>query len=282
MPRKTPVRWTDDEWLEIAYSVWTMRKNNPASSMVALTNKAQKTFKPSRQKVIAANSQLTRLAALLKKIDTEYAAAHRDVERLQQSLEDVRKNSVTKEEVLETLTDAEVDRYFRPRVLKTLPVDILLQSVSPDEMLDAIPLERLASYTVLSLVNMMRRACEPNDHAAGPGILTEVVKRSTQTPARVPRKTKICVIGLKDEQHNIITAAVNGQATMVYRKADGLTARTLPKTCDWYFLWTNFIDHKAQELVKKHIPRDRVRYVTGGLDTIRKRVVQAATQTQAA
>ena len=99
-PKKTVIRWTEEEWDRLAQLVQAMRRNSP-DSIASLANRAQKQFPKERQRPgILTTAALQPLVERIQKLDRDLQAKAEQCDALAAKLSFHENEPATREEML--------------------------------------------------------------------------------------------------------------------------------------------------------------------------------------
>lgn len=273
--------WTDAEWDKLTEHVWTLRKNNPAEPLLDMARRALPQFPKERQRVIRAAKEIEPLIERLKQRDELAAATTAEAQRLRQQVQQLTEQAaklISSEEVLGTLTDAEVVERYGKRVL---------QIMTPDEVLCGYPVEALLSYVpnVELIAQAARVQAEALESQQG---LAESIREltaalrsrpaSTPMPQRVitaARSTlpRVTVVGLLPAQQAEVESRLRGRAQFCFVDKNRTDGAAIPDNQDVILLAANFIGHGMQELARRKVgPQTRLVIHHGGISTIARKL----------
>lgn len=255
--RRRNVRWTAEEYKDLAHTIWSMRKNDPTAPLVTLAQRAVAQMPQDRKRKITAASQIQPIVEELKLLDTKYHAAFAEVPRLESSVKSLRESSFTKEEILETLTDDEILIYFGDKVSRLLSPEQILSKMDYDDILTSVPLEKVAGYVAESVVGKLI-SFEESEIEEVP-----TPASSTSKPTATKDNRPSClVVGALSRQHSNITARLKRLAKVSFLRKDQAVP---PAGYDYYLIWLDFVTHGMCDAVAAHTPKDQIVSYKGGL-----------------
>lgn len=255
------VRWSDDEWRQMAEVVWIARKNNQEKSLLALANSAIKQLPKDRQRKIISMNNIKPLIEHIQRRDKEMSESHQKIESLKQAIQDLRNNTTTKQEVLETLTDSEIMHYFADRVWTLTDSSKILHKYTEAELLNHIPLSKLAGYVASSFTEKLSYiesvACIQVTN-------NELPSRNGHTKSKPDNRPTLLIIGALDRQHAQIFKLLDKIAKVTFLKKD--RDKDISANYDHYLLWARFSSHGVQDKLYAKVDRDRVIIYHGGIN----------------
>jgi hypothetical protein len=260
--RRKIIRWTDEEWDQLAQLVWRMRKNDPGATLVSLSQRAIEQFPRARQRDITSSQQLKPLLNRLSEIDESMSTSVRQIiPRLQEEIKDLRENRHTREELIQTMTDDEILHHFKGRVLELTPASQIIQQMDPDKILEQLSLERITKYTVKKLTEKTEEKTESYSNNSEASIEISEEKQESEQLKR------IFVMGLLDEQASRIEKQFKDKLDI---QCLPKKIHSIPESGDAYVLATGFISHKDQNRLKGKIHSDKIYFANGGLTSIKR------------
>lgn len=223
--RKAKVRWTDEEWDQLASIVYLMRKNDPVPALASLVDRAMSQFPADRRRSLTAQT-MGPLVERLKTIHNDLRERADRCDILEDRLETYERETQTREEILSSISDEELLNRYGNRILLKL-LDTYYAHKSSALLSQEIP---RASLTHLEVIE------------------------DNRPPTAPERKRKVVIIGPVGDQKNILQRKLSQYDLHCYKESPG----SLP-SADLYIQWIDFTNHTIQGLPSNHVK------FTGGL-----------------
>lgn len=274
--RKPAVKWTDEELEVIGRTAWDLYIQHPDKTIMTIFQMAQeKTVPKDRQRVLTGVHNLDKVFPYLYKAREEFMAKDSQIELLKKQIDQLQ-NKLEHHADLDQIWEKSKDELLRTRI----SIDDILTYCDIEDIIEEIPTERLVGYAAqrfaeatISQTNSLLELTmdvvqQSQQYAAAPSQLPlgRIKPKAAQEVVILP---KVAFIGLKPEQHNIVSSKLKGliQYVQVDKKAT-----QIPKECDLYVLWTRFISHSTERTVRSFARMDQVIRHHGGLETMVEKV----------
>ena len=137
--RRNLVAWTEEEWDQLAKTVWLARKNDPSETLIGLVKKVMFQFPERRRRTIRVLNEIKPLVERLQAIDEKSKSVADDLEFSKLRIAEMELNqqkTPTREEVLATLPDEEILQRYRQQVLHLCSPDEIIKQYSIDALLE--------------------------------------------------------------------------------------------------------------------------------------------------
>ncbi len=244
---KNPViRWSDEEWDDLADKVCTSRKNSP-DSIATLANRLQKQFPKDRQRPgILTTLALKPLVDRVQQREREEKARADKCAQVEAKLTFFEDAPATREELLKSLTDDEIREHFLPRLYLMMTPDDVSKIFLPQQLLASMTTGDLAAVVAKRLVERME---EPTQ------VIVQMTESKVQTPInRLKPQTngkqkKIVVIGIKGDEGRHIRDKVGDLCDLTFVEVEKLREENVPRNADLIILWSKFVSHKHRGMV---------------------------------
>lgn len=224
-PRKTIVRWTNEEWDALAELVHKRRSKTPEKPLYALATDAQKCdeWDKDRTRKCTALNQVMPLIPRLRKIDERIRDDLREqglkITQYEQSLTHFR-NAPTKEQILEQMPEEEVCRRYTALIIRHLSAEDVLAHFEANIILAGLPLDQVFAFVGKELVGglaIMQR--QLSDHIANhPTMIASKNGHSNghNGKAAIPKKIKIAFVGFQQHMMDTLRSHVGARAEVVF------------------------------------------------------------------
>lgn len=257
------INWTDDEWERLTDLIEPMRRNNPEPPLIILVNRALAQFPEGRRRNLRGTRQLEPLSRRLKERYQVLVNAKSDKDKLIEQLSAI-KEAPTKEEILSSLTDAEIIQNFSQKVLDNLSPIEICANFSNGELLEGIPKAVIIGYAVQQIIESIAETANNfNLGLQNLGTITQgVLKAQSKTAPSVPisrptltqrKLPKVTIVGMKGDQSGHLEDKFTGRAIFNFLNKDQAQICVPPST-DILVFWGKFCGHKTQEQIKSRLP----------------------------
>lgn len=267
-PKKSVVRWTEEEWDKLADLVHPMRRNSP-DSIATLANRAQKQFPKDRQRPgILTTAALQPLVERIHRRDRELQAKAEKTDEYAAKLSFFEDAPATREELLVSLSDDEIRRHFQPRLLQMLAPADAVASFETEVLLDAMTTGDLAAVVARRLVMDWERPIQVTVQ------LPE--QRIEQRPIPRPKSNgstkKILIIGAKGDQPRHLREKAGYIADLIFIETERLDRQSVPRNVDFVIIWSKFVSHQQREIILSVMEPRKVSEHFGGLNQLVNRI----------
>lgn len=269
VPRKTVIRWTEEEWDRLAGLVHSMRRNSP-DSIATLANRAQKQFPKDRQRPgILTTAALQPLVERIQGMDRDIQTKAEKCDELAEKLSRHQNAPATREEILTNLTDEELRQRFLPRLCHLMTPEDVTNVFSADQILCAMTTGDLAAVVARRFVEQMEEpTCvfvQMPDSKPVPS-----AHRAKPLPPNGRRK-KIAVIGWTGDEWRHIRDRVGHLCDLEFIEVDKLRAENVPRNADKIILCAKCVSHKHRTMVRSVVePRKVFDHYFGHKELVRK------------
>lgn len=246
------VMWTDAEWDKLADLVYPLRIKDLTSPLVTLVTKAMTGIPEDRRRALQGAHQLK---PLLDRLERKFRDA-KDLPAKVMSLEARLRDAKSSDQILDELSDSEIISRYGSRFLASMTAEELLSQLSPQDILESIPLDVLVSEAARRLVS---------EHP-----LIRQINLTGQPPAPIhvdPVKTrlpKVVLVGLMANQQAEVQKAVGHLADLNFVSKER-NAGQIPKHADIYVAWSRFCSHSVTEMCKSLARPGHYLQPTGGV-----------------
>lgn len=236
------IYWDEDERNRIIQLVFSMRQNDPESSLVAIVNRAMSQLPKDRQRTIPSIKSIPWLAEAIKSRFAEQRQQLSTAESTTQSAEQVKEQHASLRDKLKTMVEQ-----ARARALDEASLDDLVLALAAriGARLDGL------EQRVHSLESRPRTQAPP--------------------PVAQPAKKTVLVVGLLPDQMNHVRAHFRTAPLDLRRLSTDDLSKGVPQA-DYAVLNTKFLSHKMQSLVQSRVGKTYL--VHGGLSTVIERIEQ--------
>lgn len=261
------IKWTDEEWDRLADFVFSMRLNNPEAAISNLYSRAIEQFPEDRRRPLQ-HAVTIKLSEMLLKRGQALKQVEDELNRLKTKLDTGL--VAPKEDVLDNLSDFEVLRRFKDRVLNLVSQEDLLSRIDPQQLLSAMPFADLAAFAVkrfftesahVEKVLPVVRNAQPKQEAEKPAMNNMVPQ--TEKPQRLPR---VALVGFKSQQAQEVMRRFSGRAECILMAQD-LAKKTVPQSTDLIVHWARFSNHSTREKLKASGAK-MIEIPDGGLEAV--------------
>lgn len=207
---KKIVKWTDDEWQDLARRVLKKRAREPQMSVVQLANACQKQDDWPKDRVRKLDAaQIKPLLSILTELDLGLHERVRQLEHevvsLNQNLEQVKRDRPDKDTLLSQMGQEEIERRFAPAVFSNLSPSDIVSLVPADQLLRCLPLKDVFAFACGSLVTGMANLQEQvTEHLNSHHVEEKQSEKKTPSvKATTQSIPKVAVVGF--QQHDLPT-----------------------------------------------------------------------------
>jgi hypothetical protein len=289
-PEVQSIDWTDSEWDTLAEAVWRVRKNNPALNLVELLQKVQSNLTLERRRRVSSVKEIGPILNRLVEKDKSLMNEHNARIALEKQFEEFKEESKeeinslneqlravpTREEILGTLTNQEVQEFFKEKILSLVKPEELIAKFDIKTIISHLPLpqvlEHVTNLTTDFLLKAQEKALEKEkveEKSPEPTLALKMPKKPTlPTPkVRSIKLPKITIIGLLTKQERIFEKKLGKRAQLCFVDKDkNRTGEIVPKQQDLVFLMANFISHTLSDQVKNKVKDDtKIEIFHGGI-----------------
>jgi len=267
-PRKSVIRWTEEEWDKLAELVHAMRRNSP-DAIATLANRAQKQFPKDRQRPgILTTAALQPLVERIQKMDRDLQAKAEKCEEYAAKLTFFDNAPATKDELLTSLSDEELRRHFMPRLLQMLAPSEAIAAFRIEQLLDAMTTGDLAAIVAKRLVAQLERP------------INITVQSPEQRESRLPlprpktngRPKRVVIVGIKGDEPRHLREKVGCLCDLTFIEVEKLHQASVPRNADIVIVWSKFVSHKHREIVLSAVGPARVQEHFGGMVQLVNRI----------
>lgn len=271
--KKTVVRWTEDEWDELARRVWKKRARYPEKSLATMVNEAQEQqgqpdvepWPDDRKRVITGLAMIKPILKRLKGLDLEmHEAVAIEIPRLHDRIESIQARP-DRETLLDTLLDEELVRRFGARVLDNLqPADILSHFKSA-ELLHSIPISDVFQFLGTSIFGRisaveLRLAEHLVEHQRHP---VQVPVNGTSNGHVNPLLPRIVVLGFQQHHIPVLQSHVGGGAEVHYVPKGEMTSKFQVPPGQHVVLWRSNVSGQFSKLVHRQVDNSNLTVLEG-------------------
>lgn len=271
--RKEKVYWDDNDYMEFAELLYDYRALHPEQAFGPAIQKVMEQLPEDRRRVITGKAQweplVKPLVAVARKRN-DIVRRYKEVEQREKEVQRRAERVPTREEIIETFTDADVHA-VAPRVFQSYTVDEMIAIVGLDTILEALPLDMVASFTAGKLVQAFQslRAPEPQP----PTIKQPAAEFKQAEPQKEPepkRKHKITICGGRSGAaiRSVVTKLGPDYAVKHDDSDDGRQATG----GEHVFLWTNHAGHKIRHALESRFGKDGFYPMSGSSDQVVARI----------
>jgi hypothetical protein len=276
VPKKTHVRWTDEEWDELADRVWKKRARCPEMTLWELINSVQEQqadptvgrteWPEDRKRKLNGLKLCEPIIPRLRKLDLElHGRLEREIPSLQNQIESLRQRP-DKETLLAGLCEEEILRRFTDTVFRSFSPGDIIGQFKIDDVLRSVPVADVLAFAFRELfgnINLLSLQLaqhvndhslhhangKSNGHANGNGH-AKVKGIPPFKPAPLPR---IAFLGLQQHHLEILKSHIGDRCEIVYvPKGDTKQQIELPDA-DHYVLWEiNVSANNKRQIQKTH------------------------------
>lgn len=263
-PKKTVIRWDDQEWDRLAELVYSMRRNTPEDSIASMANRAQRQFPKDRQRPgILTTAALQPLIERVKQKDRELQLKAEKCDQLLARLSFFENAPATREEFLATLTDEEV-RTFLPRLLQMVAPADVVAAFNTEALLGAIETADLAAVLARRLVRGFNRPVNVVVQMPDQRLPVAAAPRQ-RVNGNNGRRKRIVVVGTKGDQPRHLAERVGTLVELTCIEVDKLHRGSLPRNADHVVVWSKFISHDRRQIIFNEVEPRKVSEHFAGL-----------------
>jgi hypothetical protein len=271
------VFWGEDEWDFLVSKVSALSLKEPTTGIKNLAERIMQQMPEEQRRPAHAG-----LVSDLNKRLIDYNRMHWiDVEQeLQAAKQEIarRKEAMSREEVIASLTDEEI-QLFASKIIDSLSPFDLVSRFSEQTILDCLSTEAIVAKAFINICTQAgehTRLLEEN-LTMTTRLLSELpqekIRRQLQekpAPARLPQ---VAFVGFKAEQIGIVAESLRGRIRIdVIDK----NRNTFDSQADIIMLWTTFISHSFEAQVVKNMKKGaRLIRFSGGLGMAAKEIERA-------
>ncbi|REJ65654.1 MAG: hypothetical protein DWQ31_17085 [Planctomycetota bacterium] len=282
--KRSPVRWTDEEWDEVAAAAHDKRITHPTKPLSWCVMEGQKEVLPEeRRRKHWQQSMVEPIAQRFRRIDKERRKLANDWPSIQQKLQDARhlptRDKLISDLVDGGLTDEEVLVYFGERVLTQMTPSEVCAEFSPMEILSLIATPELAGCAVQRVVeDLFQREVKLTQR-----IIQQVVPAGDGQNGRHGKaaerpKPRIVLLGLIPDQIERVSRQFGDLANLTFVNKSRLRDDSIPQRADHVLVWGNFTSKKQKQVVKALCKKrgfaDRYEVHLGGFKGLVERIEQ--------
>lgn len=269
-PRKTVVRWDDDEWDKLADLVFTMRRNTPEDSIAQMATRAQQQFPKHRQRPGTLTTAAVRpLIERIKRKDRDLQLKAEKCDELQAKLAHYGGMPATKQELAATFTDEEVRAYFLGRVMHMVTPEDVLGFFPAPMLMDSVETPDLVAISAKRLVQDLATPrpvhvsfTMPEGHRP----LQPARPKASGPSQHGSAKKKVVVVGTKGDQPRHLAERLGPNVDLLCIEVDKLHPNSIPKNADHVVIWSRFASHDHRQIVFSAMePRRISEHTRGGL-----------------
>jgi phosphoserine phosphatase len=271
------VFWGEDEWDFLVAKVSSLSLKEPTTGIKNLAERIMQQMPEEQRRPAHAG-----LVSELNKRLIEYNRIHwLDIEQdLQVAKQEIarRKEAMSREEVIASLTDEEV-QLFTPKIVDSLSPFDLVSRFSEQTILDCISTEAIVAKAFINICSQAgehTRLLEENLTMTTrllADLPQEKIRRQLQEKPAPVRLPQVAFAGFKAEQIAIVAESLHGRIRIdVVDK----NRSTFDSQADIIMLWTTFISHSFEAQVVKNMKKGaRLIRFSGGLGTATKEIERA-------
>lgn len=248
-PKKTVIRWTEEEWDRLAGLVHPMRRNSP-DSIATLANRAQRQFPKDRQRPgILTTAALQPLVERIQKMDRDLQAKAEKCDELIKKLTYYENLPTTKQEVAASFTDEEVRTYFLGRVMHMVTPEDVLGFFPPPMLIGAVETCDLVAVAARRLVSDLTKARPVVLSFNMPDGQRPPVPARTKPTGNVGARKKVVVVGTKGDQPRHLRERLGTRVELICIEVEKLHPNSIPKNADHVIIWSKFASHDHRQIV---------------------------------
>ena len=165
-PQRSMVIWSEQEWDRLAQIVWGIRKNDPNDTLIGYCKRAIEQFPQDRRRIIRATDEVKPLIERLTLIDKKYSGMESKLAEMQGTIASLEAKVgeaneklagvPTRESILDSVTDDEVEFYFSERVMNMLTPDDVLKRYDHELLMSYIPMYEMIGSVIRTGLEMFR------------------------------------------------------------------------------------------------------------------------------
>jgi hypothetical protein len=226
-PKRNVVRWTAEEWDDLANRIWKKRMREPGKSLVEIGNCVQKQddYPKDRVRKINTMKDLQPVIERLRKLDMDmFTTIEQEVPTLKQAIAEI-KTPPTKEDILAQMPINEIAYRFQRPILEQLSPTEIVQSMKMGDLLSLIPVREVLAFLGETIFGQLDTQQEQIAALHGRvTALSEVKQQKTATQGDPKRKPRIAVLGIQQHQVQQVSGYIGNRAEIVFvpRTADTL------------------------------------------------------------
>jgi hypothetical protein len=271
------VFWGEDEWDFLVARVSALSLKEPTTGIKNLAERIMQQMPEAQRRPAHAG-----LVSELNKRLIDYNRTHwLDIEQdLQTAKQEItrRKEAMSREEVIASLTDEEV-YLFTPKIVDSMSPFDLVSRFSEQTILDCISTEAIIAKAFINIccnAGEYTRLLEEN-LTMTTRLLAELpqekIRRQLQEKPAPVRLPQVAFVGFKADQIGIVAESLRGKIRIdVIDK----NRSTFDSQADIIMLWTTFISHSFEAQVIKNMKKGaRLIRFSGGLGTAAKEIERA-------
>lgn len=254
--------WTDDEWDLLAEKVWDAMPENLDRSLVYITQQVVKQLPENRRRKIANFNEIEKLTQRLRVKQHLAKTAMTENRELRQSVADLREQSGSDIDPIDSMPAGELLKACGQRVLSLLSAEDVVAHFPAADLLAAIHTPKLLGLAVERLFDTLAERPSLLDSlrpAAGEAV------REAPAPFRTPvsgRKPVVSVLGLLPQQLHELQGRVPGASVII------LQPGSTPRASAFYVVWTRFVNHAATEHLRSRVSPSQYVLASGGIKTL--------------
>jgi len=282
VPRRQKVVFTDAEWSWIADKVFDGLRKRRSEPVHVLANKAISQMPKERHRRLTGHS-IAHLTQIISKRIDDLLEAEKKSQVLSAKVESLEATSQSKEQIIASLKDREIEYHFKERILNLCTPAELLALLPNDFLIDQIPTNLLVAQAIARSLEMV------NDVGQGiigalealkleihnqPIIVKHQKSSSKASSIGTVVLPKIALIGLLAAQFQTVVDRVGEKAKLVFvDKDDAHNADSIPNGCNYIVVWTKFVSHSIDGWAKsKAIGGTQLIRHNGGIDMLVKKL----------
>ncbi|REK39220.1 MAG: hypothetical protein DWQ46_18210 [Planctomycetota bacterium] len=254
--KRSPVRWTDEEWDEVAAAAHDKRITHPTKPLSWCVMEGQKEVLPAeRRRMHWQQSMVEPLVQRIRRIDKERRKLAEDWPSIQHKLQDAR-HLPTRDDLIGDLvdgglTDEEVLVFFGERVLAQLTPSEVCAEFSPMEILSLIATPELAGCAVQRLVeDLFQREVKLTQRIIQHNVTSGDAHNGRHGKTAETSKPRIVLLGLIPDQIERVSRQFGDLADLTFVNKSRLGDDSIPRKADHVFVWGNFTSKKQKQVVK--------------------------------
>lgn len=269
------VYWDDDEWRTLTAFCCKHRLKEPSTALTALVDRCQAQWPESRRRT--ATSVLGPLTGKMAEYYKNMAEELGEVDRLRRRNAEL-ESMPSREEVLDSLLPGDAVARFGNLVLEHMPPTRIVQHLTTENLLGAIPFPTVAGYFVSQALTKIE------DTGFGLADLTtaltrvlanspgETVRRQQARSHQAAKPLRVIIAGTIGDSTRRLEQEFGDRAKFRFYTCDQV-AQITPQQADVVICWVNTVTHKLEGKLKSCIPVESryIRY-SGGYSGLEKKV----------
>jgi hypothetical protein len=236
------IRWSEEEKAKIVDRVFSMRQNDPESSLTSIIQRAQQQLPEERRRNIPSVKSIPWLAEAIKRRFAELRKAEQEIKSLKMAATTAQNNSEMLKARLNAMLEEAKSSALEEADVETLLVVLIEKLTAPNEALHGL-IRRIEA-------------------------LEQKVNRKPLPPSKIAAPAKklptILVVGMLGQQASRLRAQFQNAANLLFFAAG--TTQSVPKA-DAAVINAKFIPHKTQEFIQSQF-KGKVYLTSGGISSV--------------